>query len=487
VAAKVRSQQEMLREQLKVGVPGAEQEPQLGLSPGSRVPACASKVECMGRTGPIGPNVRAELQFAASQMETGQEFELQLTQAAHGGECIGRHEGKVVFVPFGIPGERVRVRLVEQRRSYARAALLEVLEPSPHRVQPPCPYYGQCGGCHWQHVSYQHQLDIKLAVVADQFRRLARLEEVPLEGIVPADEPWAYRNHIQLHPAGAMAEGVVQLGFVALDGQRVLPVAECLLAHPLVWELHQALELSFGALERVSLRAGINTGEQLVLLESSTEEQPLICLDMEASLCQLTPSGRLYTLVGRSHLHELLNGRRYRISAPSFFQVNTHQAEKLLEVVTSFADIGAGECVLDLFAGVGTFSLAFAERGARVAAVELSPWAAQDAGANLAAYGNATVLEADATEALRSLPGTFESVVVDPPRAGCGEELCGLLAALRPARLVYVSCDPATLARDTAYLLRSGLALERLLALDMFPQTAHVEVVALFCAGAGAS
>ncbi len=416
-------------------------------------------------------------------MPIDRQFELELTAIAHGGEAIGRHEGKVVFVPYAIPGERVRVRLTEEKAKYARAEVVEVLTPSPDRVEAPCPYFGACGGCQWQHVNYRRQLELRLEVVADQVRRLGRVGDPPLEGIVPADDPWAYRNNIQLHPvtgAGSGPEALAQLGFVTADGRSVMPIDRCLIAHELVDEMHASLELAWGGLERLALRAGVNTGEQLALLETVGGEAPELALDVAASFVHMDGRGDLTTLVGSPYLHERLGDRTFRVFAPSFFQVNTAQAENLVEVVVDYCGLEGGERVLDLFCGVGTFSLALASRAGEVIGVESSPWAAADAEANGEDRPNFTILEGNAAEVIEHLEGSFPVVVVDPPRSGCGRELIAALPSLEPRRLVYVSCDPATLARDIVYLAEAGFELERMIAVDMFPQTAHVETVARF-------
>lgn len=400
---------------------------------------------------------------------------------AHGGEAIARWEGKVVFVPYAIPGEEVRVRLVEEKARYARAELLEVLQPSSDRVEPPCPYFGVCGGCQWQHISYRRQLDLRLEVVADQMRRLGRIAEPPLDGIVPADEPWGYRNYIQLLPVPAaegQAEAAVGLGFMGVDGRTVVPIAQCLLAHDLVDELHSSLDLEWGEFSRLSLRAGVNTGERLILLETESDEAPELALELPASFAHLTGEGDLTTLVGDPYFHERMHDLLYRVFAPSFFPEHTAQVQNLMEVVREFCALDGSERVLDLYCGVGAFSLDLATRATEVVGVEPSPWAAADAQANGEDLANFTIHEGEVEEVLPALEGSFPVAVAYPPRTGLGG-IIGGLAELGARRLVYVSDDPATLARDTVALQEAGFELTQMLALDMSPQTAHVETVAL--------
>ena len=403
------------------------------------------------------------------------ELELELTQVGHSGEAIGRWQGKIIFVPFGIPGEKVLVQLTEEKKDYARGRLVGVISPSPHRVEAACPYFYTCGGCQWQHIAYERQLALHLDVISDQMRRLGHVTDLPCEGIVPAPQPWAYRNNVQFHSVNGGRPG-----YTALDGRSVLPVETCPIAHDLVDDIIRSLDVALPDLRRLSLRAGTNTGDQLVLMETEGEEAPELELDLPVSFVQCTGRGRLNTLAGDPFLHERLGERAYRVSAPSFFQVNTAQAGNLVQVVREFAALQGQERVLDLFCGVGTFVLDLAERAAEVIGVESSPWSAADAEVNGAGMPNVTILEGGAEEVLPRLEGPFQVVVVDPPRSGCGKVVIGEVVRLGPRRLVYVSCDTATLARDTVYLMEAGFRLENAVALDMFPQTAHVEMVALF-------
>ncbi|MGI6207089.1 MAG: 23S rRNA (uracil(1939)-C(5))-methyltransferase RlmD [Anaerolineae bacterium] len=416
-------------------------------------------------------------------MSANPEVELELDHIAHGGEAIGRWERKPVFVPFAIPGEKVRVRIVEDRPRYARAELLEVLRPSPDRVEPPCPYFGTCGGCDWQHISYRRQLELRLDIIADQMQRLGRISDPPVDGIVPADDPWAYRNNIVLYPVTARPEGpseALGLGFHTTDGRTVMPIAKCLIAHDLVDHLHSSLELEWGGLRSLTLRAGVTTGDLLVLLETDRDEGPELALDLAVSFAHLTGAGDLITLVGLPYIHEQLAGRTFRIFAPSPFPPFTAQAGNLTEVVREFSGLTGGERVLDLFCGVGTLALTLAPYAAEVVGVEPSAWAAADAQANGEDVPNFTIHEGDVVEVLPSLEGNFPVVVASPPRAGLGEALTGAITALRPERLVYVSSDPAGLARDAVFLTQAGYEARTMLALDMYPQFARVQTVALF-------
>jgi 23S rRNA (uracil1939-C5)-methyltransferase len=401
---------------------------------------------------------------------------LSLTDMAHGGDAVGRHKDQVVFVPLGIPGERVRVEIRERRRNVWRGHLLEVIEPSPERVDAPCPYFGRCGGCQWQHLGYAAQLHWKREIVGTQLRRIGRQEEPVVLPMLGMADPWTYRNNVQLRPAPDGA-----LGYYALRSHDVVAVERCPIAHPLLNDLLRTLGGAPAGVETVSLRAGTATGERMLILEGG--EAPSIEVeDAPYSLVHLAPDGRTTTLARRPHFYERLLGRELRISAPSFFQVNTAQAERLVELVCRVVAVRPGETVLDLYCGVGTFALALAAQGARVSGIESAPWAIADAVANAERHGLAepcTFYQGDVAEVLPRLGERCDAVVLDPPRAGCDARVLEALARCEPARIAYVSCDPATLARDILRLQGLGYALVDVQPVDMFPQTYHVETVCL--------
>lgn len=403
---------------------------------------------------------------------------LELTQMAHGGPALGRHQDKVFFVPYALPGETVRVEVETGKKGWVRARLIEVTEPSPDRVQPACPHFGAqaCGGCQWQHIRYPAQLRYKADVVRDQLIRLGGLAQVPVRPARAVGQPWGYRNHVQLH---ASPEG---LGYISADGQRVEPISVCPIMHPLVAELFDELDIEIENLERLSLRAGQNTGQQLVIFETAGDQPFELVVDSPVSCVLMLADGTPVTLVGHDHLYEQVAGFRYRVSAGSFFQVNTNGAEALVDAVIEFVSPRPYETVLDLYSGVGLFTLALATQADQVIAVETNPGAATDALFNAEAAGldNVRVLNDDVASALEGLNETIHAVVADPPRTGCGADVVRGLVALRPTRLVYVACDPATLARDVKIINQAGYHLADVLPLDLFPQTYHIESVALF-------
>ena len=411
-------------------------------------------------------------------------IELTLDGIAHGGEALGRHDGKVVFVPFAIPGEHVRAEILQEKARWARARLVEILEPSPDRIEPPCPYFGPegCGGCRWQHIAYTRQATLKAEIVEDQLRRLGRMAAPPVADIVIlADEngmlDYGYRNHTQF----SVAPGG-ELGYLRAASHEVIPVLNCLLLHQRLDELHGALDVTWPDLKGVSLRAGINAPQSLVIVEAKGKDGPEMEIDLPASFV-LSAGRGISTMIGDPWISELIAGREYRISALSFFQVNTVGAEALVDLVTGYADLQATDRVLDAFCGVGLFALALADDALEVVGIESSPWACEDFAWNARDLPHVTLHEGAVDAVLPALHADGQRVdvaVMDPPRSGAGEAVIKALAAFRPRKIIYVSCDPATLARDSIYLQAAGYHLHEATPVDMFPQTAHVEVVSLW-------
>jgi 23S rRNA (uracil1939-C5)-methyltransferase len=414
---------------------------------------------------------------------------VQLTSIAHGGAALGRHEGRVVFVPYALPGETVRVEITDDRRGYAFARLVEVLEPSPDRVVPPCPYFGPtgCGGCQWQHADYAAQLRFKAETVADQLARIGAIATPPVRPTLPDGSGWAYRNHAQFHPApgGDLGFQGTSVGHprgrgLRAEGVDVVAVDECLILHPLLSDLYATLDLDLEGLVRLSLRAGTATGERMLIFEMADDLPPSLEIDLPVSCVLLLSDGQHANLIGHNHIAETVAGHTYHISAPSFFQVNTPQAAQLVRLVNEYLDLQGGETVLDAYAGVGLFTVPLAGRAGLVVSVELAPAAVDDLLENTADMDNVEVIEGPLEAVLPDLDTSFDAAVVDPPRTGIDRVALDALVARHPARLVYVSCDPATLARDAKRLVHAGYRLAEVQPVDMFPQTHHVESVALF-------
>lgn len=414
-------------------------------------------------------------------------LELSITSLSHAGEGVARHAGRVTFVPFALPGERVRVELVEEKKGFARAQLLEVLTPSPDRIEPRCPHHfsisnhqtpsSACGGCQLQHLAYPAQLAFKQGQVIEQLMRVGGWTEAEARARVrptlPSPQPFGYRNQMQF---ALTAEG--RLGLRAALTHHLVPIRECHIAAPPVMELFERLAIeSAPEVERVTLRAGAE--DSLVVFEARADA-PDIETDLPVSVALLRPDGASLALAGRDYLIETVKGRDFQISAGSFFQVNTALAERLVDEVLAALDLNGGETVLDAYCGVGLFSAFLAPLVARVIGVESFEPAVDDAAVNLDEFDNVEIYNARAEDVLPTLEARVDAVVLDPPRAGCAPTVLEALIACAPARLVYVSCDPATLARDAKRLAAGGYRLDFVQPLDLFPQTYHIESVARF-------
>jgi 23S rRNA (uracil1939-C5)-methyltransferase len=407
-----------------------------------------------------------------------ESFELELTAMAHGGSAIGRHEGRAIFVPYAIPGERITARITADRGRYAIARGVLLLEPAEARVYPRCPHFGpgRCGGCHWQHIDYPAQLAFKQQVVRDQLARIGGFGDVPVGPTVPAPDPWAYRSHVTFHvtPDG-------QLGFVSTDDQHIIPITECHIIRPELLDLFESLDLDaleMPPLSRVRLQVGTAPDDLLIGLSTADDEPPAVEIDLPVSISFLNADEGALPLIGEGIVRYTIRDRVFRVTAGSFFQVNLPMAEVLAGLVLDRLALKGGESVLDLYSGVGLFSAFIAERAALVTAVESFAPAVDDADANLADLPNVDLIEGAVEDVLPELTTAYDAVVLDPPRAGLQPAALDALAALSPSRIVYVSCDPATLARDARRLAAKGYRLLDVQPVDMFPQTYHIETVA---------
>lgn len=402
----------------------------------------------------------------------------------HGGEAVGRlPNGKVCFVPYAIPGERVRVEIVEEHPRWARARLVEVLEASPDRVDPPCPYFGpdRCGGCVLQHVAPARQAAMKRRVVVEQLERIGKVVDPPVDDTVTIAAS-GYRNQARF---AVDADG--RLGFRAPGSHDVVPVDRCLLLHPATQALRDEAGDDWAGVEEVGVRSALAGDGSAMVVQPGADALPE--LPAGSTPVALRDSlGQTHALRGDPIITERVAGFSFRVSVDSFLQSSTAGAEMLVSLVREAAAVRPGDALADLYAGVGLFARPLAADGATVVAVESNPCACDDAAANLSGT-TASVRCADVEPALERFltesadaphGPVFDVVVLDPPRRGAGRTVCGRIALLRPRTVVYVSCDPAALARDARALVDAGYVLTRAVPVDQFAQTAHVETVATF-------
>ena len=448
-----------------------------------------------------------------------QKIQLQITGLTHAAEGVGRHNGMAVFVLGALPGETVLTELVDLKRNYARGVLLEIIEPSPARCQPPCPHYASCGGCTLQHVDYAEQLKLKTGLVRDSLVRLAGLGEVNVLPAFGMEHPWHYRNKAGFHVA--VRDGKYELGYYE-EGSRTLagifragggPSEGCLLVDDELNELAAFIQIllnKYGGtagphkrdgrfFRHVVLRKAAGSGEMMAVLVTTSGQWPeskVFVSELLAAFPKLASimrnindasSGYVFgqqfiTLAGQDHITDRLGGLSFRISPASFYQVNSSQTLVLYEKVLEYAALTGAETVVDAYSGVGTIALHLARRAQKVYGLEVDTQAVADAHQN-AALNQICNVEFLAGEAEKRLPELAaqglrpDVAVLDPPRAGCNQAVLEAVAAMSVSCVIYVSCDPGTLARDLRFLTGRWYQVREVQPVDMFPWTSSIETV----------
>jgi 23S rRNA (uracil1939-C5)-methyltransferase len=442
----------------------------------------------------------------AARPRRGDELELTIDNLAFGGAGVARHEGYVVFVAGGVPGDRVRAVIGKSKRAYAEARLLEVLHPGPDRIAPIADHPGAA----WQVLPYERQLEIKQAQVDDALRRIGKLDGFALEPIVPALAQWRYRNKLEY--SFGHADGRLVCGFHAPGHwEDIVEIGDCLLASEagnaarervVAWCREQGLtsydrRSGEGFLRNLVVREGRRTGQLQVRLVTSPGTLDREGLAVAAgpvdgvlwtridSVAETTQGGESELLAGSERLEEEIGGLQVRIAPQAFFQTNTEMAEVLYGLAIDYAQLRGTERVYDLYCGIGTIGLMMAPRAAEVWGLEIVPEAIADAitGARANEIGNVRFFAGDVRLALRELVATAgrpDVLLVDPPRAGLSQKVVRRIIEAAPRRIVYVSCNPTTLAPNAAQLVADGgYRLNRVRPVDMFPQTPHIECVAV--------
>jgi 23S rRNA (uracil1939-C5)-methyltransferase len=407
-----------------------------------------------------------------------------------------RGRGKAVFVPFVLAAEKIDASITEEKPGFARAHANTIIEPSPHRVPPPCPHFTRCGGCHYQHAAYDHQLEIKKEILRENLRRIAKLE-LQCEIQLHPSPPWNYRNRSRLQ---VRTQPNFAAGYFKFASHELLPVEECPISSPLInrgiaalWQAGRAGKVVEGVREvEFFASADSNGNETKLLLEvlCAPEARRAAVRAWAEELCTSTPEiagiaafrepqkgvQEPLVTVGASELTYQTKTAPYRVSAGSFFQTNRFLTDELVNIVTAGR---SGELALDLYAGVGLFSTALACDFRHIISVESSQTAASDLQYNLPVNGKAVQSTAEQYLAKAPKPNLAvpQLVVIDPPRSGLGDTVARSLANAGAPRLTYVSCDPATLARDLVPLQAAGYRVEEAHLIDLFPQTYHLETV----------
>ena len=446
-------------------------------------------------------------------VEKNQTYTMSITDIGTNGEGIGRIDGYTVFVEGALPEEVIKVLIVKTKKHFGYGKLLEILEPSPHRVTPACPVAAKCGGCQLQHLSYEGQLAFKTKKVKDHLERIGGFSGISVGYAKGMEEPWRYRNKAQFPVGGKTGEP--EIGFYAKRSHRIIDTPVCMLQNEVndrIVKIIRAFLAEYeiplydetihrGLVRHILTRIGRRTGEIMVCLVVNGRKLPhcdvlverlreiegmtSIVLNVNTDQTNVILGTEVHVLWGKETIRDYIGDVQFEISPLSFYQVNPLQTQVLYQTALDFAELEGNETVLDLYCGIGTISLFFAQKAKHVFGVEIVPEAIADAKRNAALNGmnNADFAVGAAEDVIPRLYEekgiTADVVVVDPPRKGCDSVLLDTIAAIAPKKVVYVSCDSATLARDLAYLCPKGYTIEKVKVVDMFPHTVHVETVVL--------
>ncbi|MGD1862492.1 MAG: 23S rRNA (uracil(1939)-C(5))-methyltransferase RlmD [Leptolyngbyaceae cyanobacterium] len=455
-----------------------------------------------------------------AQWQQGQTLQLDITDLSSEGDGIGRWDNRVVFVPNTVPGDRIKTRLVFAKSAYGRGQLIEVLAASSDRVRPQCIVADKCGGCQWQAVAYGAQLMAKQQQVRGALERIGHFADVPMSPILAAENPLSYRNKVT-YPLGMSARGQVKAGYFRRGSHQIVNLNQCPVQDdrldPLLAEIKRDIQARgwsvydekqrTGALRHLALRVGRRTGQLLLTLVSTTwnltglEEQSAnwqarfpdlagICVNLNPKPGNAIWGKETRVVTGEPYLEERFADLTFHIYPTTFFQVYTEQAERLLQVILDELQLQGTEIVVDAYCGIGTLTLPMAQRSQFCLGIEVQAAAVEMATIN-ARLNNIQTVKFRAGQVDQLLPGVVsllprqkpDVVVLDPPRKGCSDRVLKALITLHPERIAYMSCNPATLARDLKQLCgEGGYRLQRVQPADFFPQTAHVECVAFLVA-----
>lgn len=449
-------------------------------------------------------------------VRVGQQGKMEITGLGHAGEGVGRIDGFAVFVPGAVPGDRILVEIEKIKRNHGRGRIVKIVRPAGGRVSPACAVAGDCGGCQLQQMEYGEQLEWKRRLVLDALSRIGNFDHPKVQPVIGMEHPYGYRNKVQ-YPV-ALAKGRIALGFYQRGTHEIVPIKECSNSHPLC---NKALRVMSSVLEEYGLLpyselTGSGLIRHLIFRVSTARDQLMIILvtndtdipgieklidSMTANLQELVAVAQnvnqertnvimgeeTHLLWGKPYLVEELNGLKFAISPRSFFQVNSQQAAVLCQKVVDYTAIGPGTRALDCYCGTGSIALHLAREGAQVIGIEAVPEAIADARLN-GELNKIRQVDFRIGQVEKELPvilpeGPVDVAVLDPPRKGCEPEVLEALIGAEIPRVVYVSCNPSSLARDLSILANSGYELQKVQPVDMFPQTSHVETVVLMSQG----
>lgn len=452
------------------------------------------------------------------------EIELNISAIGNEGEGIGKSdEGITVFVPGAVCGDRIIAHITKVKKTYAYGIVKQIVSPSPYRVEPKCPVALKCGGCTLQQLSYEEQLKYKENKVRDCIERIGGIANPPMEPIVGADNIYFYRNKAQF-PVGTGKDGKPVIGFYRHHSHDVVENTECAIQAPVNGKIMEAVrnhmlkndisayneETGKGLVRHVYTRVGFVSKEVMVCIVINGDKLPKseelcgklsdicreenmslesVCLNVNREKTNVILGKKNIVLQGREYITDKIGEVSFKISPLSFYQVNPEQTKKLYNLAAEFAGLTGNETVWDLYCGIGTISLYLAGKAKRVYGVEIVPEAIENAKENAKLNGieNAEFFVGASEDVAPTLPKNPDVIVVDPPRKGCDEKLLETIIVNNPKRVVYVSCDPATLARDLKYLVANGYTLDRVRPVDQFCHSGHVETVCQLNLGDGGS
>ncbi len=414
-----------------------------------------------------------------------------IESVAFRGYGVARVDGKVVFVPYTATGDKAWIEIVEEKKKYSMGRLIQIVVPSPWRVNPPCPYFGTCGGCQWQHIDYRFHGELKKTILREILERIGRIRNLPPVDVTLSPKPYDYRTRVQLKVRGRT------LGYFRERSHEIVDIDHCPISDPLVNRMIQQVRgelAAFSKMEGIEVNVSPEEEKGVFILHPILWNRDLE--DFVRKFFQNHPILKGIAIVARNGLKHLGNpslnfmvsldrsGEKrmlgFRASAFSFFQVNPEQNRKLIETVLEFSEVRKNEILLDLYAGIGNFTLPLAVEASTVTGVEENGTAIEDARFNAEKNGikNCDFVHGKAEEVLKNLSDKPDHVILDPPRTGC-KTILDQVVGLKPRRIVYVSCEPATFSRDASLFAENGYSLQRLGLIDMFPQTYHMEVVGL--------
>lgn len=446
-------------------------------------------------------------------LKKGDIVDLELDNLAHGGDCVGRYNGLAFFVPGGVPGEKVLVRVVEKKKNYARGKIIKIIEKAKERISPTCSVYKECGGCQLQHINYDKQLEDKQRVVESLLHRIGGIDNIVVNPVIGAEFPWNYRNKAQF-PLTVDDKGKINTGFFKKGTHEVVIQNNCNIQHPLInriakktlnilnkYEISVYNEIEHrGLLRHLVIRAGVCTNQALITIVTSQNIFPHkyeiakqlinevpelvgVFQNINSEKTNVILGKEMELLAGQQYYIDYIGNIKFAISPQSFFQVNTLQADKLYNKVLQYSGLTGKEIVFDGYCGIGSIALYMANKAKKVYGIEEVEEAIKDA-KNNARLNNIKNCEFQTGKVEDKLPELIKKgirpdlVIFDPPRKGLSDSVINTVKKARPERIIYVSCNPATLARDLAKF-KENYSILKVQPVDMFPQTYHIETVVL--------